>query len=202
MVLCMSSPLHIGVWGLRGLEGVARSARQYPHIQPLWQPSPPLLVSPLDPTQHNRWLLRQRQRRCSKQSLVILGRIGKSWEVSQSLLVILKMHFIGSFAITVLPQVVARARTTLSPLFLGNDLPYLIGWVLGEYPEQSNGGTTHVLAARGQERAQLGQDVLSNHLGLDVCWCGKTKEVGGVHSTAGSNSGSDSNSWLLPQWSN
>lgn len=92
----------------------------------------------------------------------------------------------------VLPQVVAR--TTLSPLFLGNDLPYLVGRVLGQYPEQSNGGTTHVLAARGQERAQLGQDVLSNHLGLDVCWCGKTTEVREVQSTAGRHSGSDSNS--------
>lgn len=92
----------------------------------------------------------------------------------------------------VLPQVVAR--TTPSPLFLENDLPYLVGRVLGQYPEQSNGGTTHVLAARGQERAQLGQDVLSNHLGLDVCWCGKTTEVREVQSTAGRHSGSDSNS--------
>lgn len=106
-------------------------------------------------------------------------RAGKSPRVS----VILKLHFIGCFAIRVLPQVVAR--TSLSPLFLGNGLPYLVGRVLGEYPEQSNGGTTHILTSRGQERAQLGQDVLSNHLSLDVHWCGKTKEVRGVQSTAG-----------------
>lgn len=48
------------------------------------------------------------------------------------------------------------ARSTLSPLVLGNDVPYLVVRVLGQYPEQSDGGATHILAAGCQERAQLG----------------------------------------------
>lgn len=118
-VYVLPSPYRcLGTEGTRGSCKECKSVSTYLTTLTAISPSTLSLVSSLDPTQHNRWLLRQRQRRCSKQSLVILGRIGKSWEVSQSLLVILKMHFIGSFAITVLPQVVARARTTLSPLFL------------------------------------------------------------------------------------
>lgn len=85
------------------------------------------------------------------------------------------------------------ARTNPSPLVLENDLPYLVVRVLGQYPEQSNGGVTHVLAARCQERAQLGQDVLSNHLSLDVRWFGKMTEVKELQSTMRMYLGPNSN---------
>ena len=90
-----------------------------------------------------------------------------------------------------LPQV--AARTTLSPPVFKNDLPYLVVRVLGQYPEQGDGGVTHILAAGYQQRAQLGQDVLSNHVGLDVRWFGKMTEVKELQSTARRYSGPDSN---------
>lgn len=103
MALCLSSP-HTPIWGLRGLEGVARSAGQYPYIQRLWHPSAPLLSHwsllgiPLSTTggSSGSWW----QCRCSKWSQVILGRREKGWEGSQSLLAILKLHFTSCFAIT------------------------------------------------------------------------------------------------------
>lgn len=81
------------------------------------------------------------------------------------------MCFIGRFALTVLLQAVAR--TALSPRVLRDELPYLVVRVLGQYPEQGDGCALHVLAARGQERAQLEQDVLGDHLSLGVHWFGK-----------------------------
>jgi len=78
---------------------------------------------------------------------------------------------------------------------LGNDLPYLVVRVLGQYPEQGDGGATHILTARCQERVQLGQDVLSNHLGLDVRWLGETTENRELQSTARRRSGPDSHAF-------
>lgn len=54
-----------------------------------------------------------------------------------------------------------------------DELPYLVVRVLGQDPEEGDGCAPHGLAARGQERAQLGQDVLGDHLSLGVRWFGK-----------------------------
>lgn len=63
----------------------------------------------------------------------------------------------------------AVARTVLSLWHSGDKLPYLVMWVLGQHPEQSDSCTTRILTAGHQERAQPGQDILGNQLGLCVC---------------------------------
>lgn len=86
------------------------------------------------------------------------GRVGRSHRAYQHA---------SQDAVTVLMQAVAR--TVLSLWLSGDELPYLVVWVLGQHPEQSDGCTTHILTAGHKERAQPGQDILGNQLGLCVC---------------------------------